>query len=365
MELEDLLEKFRTKITPDQNRSIFAKETSMVPALVYPILQAMSVKEQINCIKASHIFKNAFIDLINLEAIPQAILDHQTGTVLPIDEDSVYPNSEGQKYTIIKNMKYIVENKSFTYRTFSDMTLYSHKFRDLLQKYTYCNATVIRDDLDDDDCCGVKLMRTIVDYLVNKIWTISGDVEKREQYRLKEFAAELKRACKEIFYSELDHDISSLEYLEDLNNNEEEHSIDEITMMSDFIEHATRLGIEEFDSSMYDEIRTIMRQDIDRKTDILVEKLSNYTLSDLYADKDGVFGLNLISEYPLLFTETTEPSDLLDLATLSLAKVDYYFQHGEYVNPNICNVFMTPIPGIDVCSVYGIFPHIKDEIQIE
>jgi hypothetical protein len=356
MKLTKLLDTFKVDIVPVKKGSKDAEDMSTMPGMVYPMLLAMDVKGQISAIKASSSFKNAFIDLIKLEAIPQVIIDHQAGTVLPFDEDSRYPSGNSERYTIIKNMKYIVENNSIKYKIFLDPRLYSHQFKELLRKYAYFSTNHTHGHTKGN----TKLMQTIIDFLAHKVWNDENKLH------------EMKRGIKNIFYSELDLGISSLETLEHMSQNQYLYEKRASEMPTDFIDYATELGIEAFNTANYDEIRRVVRQDIDVKLDALVKKLNKYKLEDMYVNKNGMLDINLISGYPFLFNdedyyEFFNQDEVLKYYRTdpNIAKVDYYFQHEECVKSSICNVNMSPVLGMTVDRLYGIFPNINGDFKYD
>jgi hypothetical protein len=348
--LADLLESYKVKIVPIQKRSTFAKETSERPALLYPVLLAMDVKQQINCIKSSSIFQNAFIDLIILEQIPRAIIDHDKKTVLPFDSNSKYkyPNGNGEKYTIVLNMKYVVENELIYYRADTWHGKYTDKFNKLMEKFTY----YIYDITDEYPIDDYHLGRFVSKYLIHRIWTGEDN------------AQELKRECKEFFYSELEGDIYRLEHLADSSDSDDDGVGEDDNIRGFcFASYLTnKLRISDTKGLNCDKIRNIVREHIDRNLNIFVDKLSNYDLPDMYKTyRKGRLCLNLTSNHYELFGHVSKD----DIYTKKLANVDYYYQKEEYVKSNICSVYISNRPydnnaNVKLGKLNGTFINVSD-----
>lgn len=344
MQLSDLLEDFKIYNTPEQKMSKFAKEASEMPALLYPILLAMDIKAQINCIKSSFVFQNAFIDLINLEQIPQAIIDHNNRTVFPFDVNTKYPTGNSEKYTVILNMKHVVENDLIHYRGNSWGSMYSNKFDELLKNDTY--YIFIADDEYPVD--NNHLISLIEKYLLRKLWNGEDELHK------------LKKECKELFYAELEGDIESINIMNARNNEDEEYDDDGASVreyyFTDYL--TSELDITDFERSNHDEIRTVVRRHIDKKLNGLVEKVSNYGLSDMYGRyKKGRLCINLTADHYKVFDRVSKD----DIYTKKLANVDYYYQKEEYVKD--CSVYVSSRPydnnvNVNLGKLNGTFPNI-------
>lgn len=351
MQISDLLESFKVNIFPEQENSLFAREASERPGMLYPVLLAMDLESQINCIKSSHIFKNAFIDLINLEQIPQAILDHQTGTVLPFDEKSRYPNENNQKYTIIMNMKYALENNSVYYNVYAWNRFYTDQFNKLLNDHVYYIYKCRKTDLhyhkynkQEPNYNNVSLLNVIIKYLVHKAWLKDDDVDADQAQR--DMCA-LKRECKEITYCALEKDIESL-YFKD--NGE----------VDQFIHYAIGLvDMDDFEDDV--KIRNVIRQDIDKNVDILVEKLSTYTLTEIYRNGCANLSINLLTNHSDLFSRNEVSYGMY---SRSLASVDFYYQKEEYVTSDCDVKFCVQAHRknltVNINSLNGSFPNITE-----
>jgi hypothetical protein len=335
MTLKDLLNSFKGVATPKNSKFCDAFSCN----LIYPLLLDMNIEEQINLIKSAPIFQNAFIDLINHELIPRATIDHQAGTVLPFDKDSKYPNGKNQKYTIIRNYRYIDKELEEFYRIRDyGAEEYSDQFNGLLLRYAYYNK--IHYDYDDYSY-DPELMTSICNYIVRKMWAGEDNGNK------------LKEKLKEMFYSGLE---DSIDYLEDCKY--DYLSIDELKESNDdhivpFFNMADKLGIKEFKVSDYGKIRTVFQNHINQNIDKLVKALSSYTLSDLYKNKeDGVFILNLI-EYTNIIVKDSKKAVKALIRSGKFANVDFYFQKEEYTKTEFFDLYMEPRPYVNVHSMIG------------
>jgi hypothetical protein len=351
MKLTPLLRSFKVNIESTKKPS---DSSDLEPST----LLNMSVKKQIEKIKSSPSLQNAFIDLINLEQVPQAIIDHQTGTVLPFDKDSRYPICNGENYTVVLNMKYAVENELFNYIKFWGEREFTSRFLKLLKKHTYYAYR-----FNEVDACNIYLLGIICNYLAKKIWNRKdGDStnDPRHNSNSESSASEdnlnkLKKECKRLFYSDLDEDIASLELPKGEILFEENHDIK--NRFFAYVNFLSGLGIKIPNDPSIKKIRDAIRKQIDKKVDNLVNILRNYNLSDLHKDKRDMLELNLLNTCPMLFGEKNKH---IDHNTYESAQVDYYYQNEEYVKSSICNVNMSLVGWYTfaVNSLNGNFPNV-------
>jgi hypothetical protein len=340
MTLKDLLLSFKRMNETTEDMVHFYRKHS---GPLHSSLLNASIKKQINYILSSHVYKNAFIDLIIDKKIPQAIIDHQKGTILPFDQNSEYPNDNGQKYTIILNMKYVVENELINHETCPTSESFTTKFNHLLKNFGYFKYGFYSDR-------NSNLIRVVSNYIIRKMWNGKYDANK------------LKEECKELFYSDLDKNIYSLDEPEDGSASKDSSYIFEDT--SGFLDYVASLGIEILDTSNYKEIRTAVRQHIDMELDDFVEALRNYTYNDIFKH-EKVFNINLLTNHFWLFSIPRVNNFSSKKVTFKKgANVDYYYQNEKYVNSRICSVNMVgPMRASSrttINTINGSFPKVTE-----